>query len=108
MVQWQNPVVEARLNKIDMNVTFLLLGLYGYVRLLQTERYVLDLLFSWEYLTSLDVEYAVIRGRQAFRWALVSYRAFSSRFRRITPEEDPFPCWTDVPVHFPSPTVCLR
>ncbi|KAF8129015.1 hypothetical protein EV363DRAFT_1400260 [Boletus edulis] len=39
-----------------MNVTFLLLGLYG-----------------WEYLSSLDVEYAVIRGRLAFRWALVPY-----------------------------------
>ncbi|KAF8452288.1 hypothetical protein L210DRAFT_2024675 [Boletus edulis BED1] len=56
MVQWKDPTLTARLNIIDMNVTFLLLGLYG-----------------WEYLSSLDVEYAVIRGRLAFRWALVPY-----------------------------------
>lgn len=33
------------------------------------------MLSRWEYFLSLDVEYAVIRGRLAFRWPLVSVYA---------------------------------
>ncbi|KAH0835765.1 hypothetical protein J3R83DRAFT_9603 [Lanmaoa asiatica] len=56
MVQWRAPALQARLAIIDMNIIFLLLGLYG-----------------WEYFQSFDVEYAVIRGRLSFRWPLIPY-----------------------------------
>ncbi|KAG8215897.1 hypothetical protein J3R82DRAFT_7867 [Butyriboletus roseoflavus] len=38
MIQWQDAAMEARLGLIDMNIIFLLLGLYGYVPLIQEER----------------------------------------------------------------------
>ncbi|KAN0078411.1 hypothetical protein V8E55_010468 [Tylopilus felleus] len=56
MAPWSSPAEEAQLDVIYMNISFLLLGLYG-----------------WEYLSSLGVEYAVLRGRLGFRWPLVSY-----------------------------------
>ncbi|KAH0835769.1 hypothetical protein J3R83DRAFT_9607 [Lanmaoa asiatica] len=54
MVRWGDPAVKARLAIVDVDVTFLLLGTYG-----------------WEYFQSLDVEYAVVRRRLGFRWPLV-------------------------------------
>lgn len=73
MVQWGEPALEARLEVINMNITFLLLGIYGYVHLIEEKR-VLESLPRWEYFHSLDVEYAVLRGRLSFRWPLVSSR----------------------------------
>lgn len=37
MVQWQNPVLEARLEIVSMNMVFLLLGLYGYALFIERE-----------------------------------------------------------------------
>lgn len=73
MVQWQDPALEARLEVINMNIIYLLLGFYGYVHLTEEKR-VFESLPRWEYFHSLDVEYAVIRGRLSFRWPLVSSR----------------------------------
>lgn len=76
MAPWSSPAEEAQLDVIYMNISFLLLGLYGYVRRLHLESHVLKLLYRWEYLSSLGVEYAVLRGRLGFRWPLVSRRTF--------------------------------
>lgn len=78
MVQWQDPDLQARLTVVTMNMIFFVLGLYGYVHLIQETR-VLESLPRWEYFQSLDVEYAVIRGRLSFRWPLVSSRAMILR-----------------------------
>ncbi|KAF8551250.1 hypothetical protein OG21DRAFT_1499250 [Imleria badia] len=53
---WHDPAIEARLSIVYEEITFLLLGIYG-----------------WEYFQSFCVEYAVIRGRLPFRWPLVPY-----------------------------------
>ncbi|KAF9245391.1 hypothetical protein BU15DRAFT_58989 [Melanogaster broomeanus] len=56
MVDWRDPVVEARIGDIMENMVFVLVGLYG-----------------WEYFQSSQVEFALIRLRLSFRWPLIPY-----------------------------------
>ncbi|KAG8215901.1 hypothetical protein J3R82DRAFT_7871 [Butyriboletus roseoflavus] len=82
MVQWEDPAVETRSAIVGEEVMFLLLGVYGYVFLLSCrEKFMFERSYArWEYLQSLDVEYAVIRGRLSFRWPLVSRHIFLVSF----------------------------
>ncbi|KAG1738924.1 uncharacterized protein EDB91DRAFT_1137416 [Suillus paluster] len=56
MVDWNDPVLEARLATLSVQLLYFILGLY-----------------SWEYVRSLHVEIALLRRQLAFRWALLSY-----------------------------------
>ena len=69
---WQDPVVEASLAIVYVDVIFWLLGVYWYVFRSWRKACLTESLSSWEYLQSFGVEYAVIRGRLPFRWPLVS------------------------------------
>ena len=61
---------------LDLNIIYILLGIYGYVvlSLWKTRKKQPTLGSRWEYILSLDIEYAIIRGRTTFRWSMVSSR----------------------------------
>lgn len=74
---WEVSPAEPSIVVLNANIVFLLLGLYGYVFSLASKRMNgLKSLSRWEYVQSLDIEYAVIRGRLSFRWPLVSRHIF--------------------------------
>lgn len=58
MVDWNDPVLEAKLGILSVHLSYTILGLYG-----------------WEYIRSSQVEIALLRRQLSFRWSLLSYIA---------------------------------
>lgn len=56
MVDWNDPVLEAKLGILSVHLSYTVLGLYG-----------------WEYIRSSQVEIALVRRQLPFRWPLLSY-----------------------------------
>lgn len=61
MVDWKNPDLEAKLGILSVQLSYAILGLYG-----------------WQYIHSSHVEIALLRRQLPFRWPLLSY--ISARF----------------------------
>ncbi|KAG8215902.1 hypothetical protein J3R82DRAFT_7872, partial [Butyriboletus roseoflavus] len=88
---WQDPGVEDRLAVLYVNMIYLLLGVYG-----------------WEYFQSFGVEYAIIRGRLAFRWVLVSYHIFVFSLSSMTRSEVPYMILVDIAIGTSSTNLMIR
>lgn len=56
MVNWQDPEVIENCSSVLVDITFAILGLYG-----------------WSYINSCQVESALLRRQLLFRWQMVSY-----------------------------------
>lgn len=56
MVNWQDPQVIENWTEVLVNITFVILGLFG-----------------WSYIHSCQIESALLRRQLTFRWQIVSY-----------------------------------
>ena len=74
MGQLQDSSVQPDFAALNSNIVFVLLGIFGYAVFFVKRTNGLTLLSRCEYFQSLQVEYALICGRLAFRSSLVRIR----------------------------------
>lgn len=78
MGQSQDSSVQPDPAALNANINYVLLGIYGYTARFIKENELTDIFSRWEYIYSLHVEWAVIRGRITFRPSMVSSQIMTS------------------------------
>lgn len=73
MVNWQDPEVIESWNAVFVDITLVILGLYGcvspaYSTEVRRDQYI----DRWSYIHSCQVESALLRRQLSFQWRMVS------------------------------------